>query len=1221
MISKLSKYWLFILASIWSLSFFIAYQTEFNTDYSVEVDRFQAKFTLLEKRMDSFLDDKIETLLNQGITELQSTIDNPSFNLHVYRNDSLVFWNSNLLPVSRFVDIHYPASGIVHLQNGWYYAKSVNLGNQDVVASFLIQKDYNYENDFLVNSFNPLFEFPFLANINLDDTHQNAIYSANKKFIFALGIHPQQPTSTYYSYVLLSLFLFSIITFLWALYDLNSRIKPRYFFVIPLLVLLLRYVSLVGNWTWFLEQIPSFQPNLYASSEWFPHFGAYLINCAVICFLAMSFVQGLSFLKAGKWQRVLSLVLYLFSLVFSIFIAYLYQGLVENASIPLEIDKLFSLNFHSLLALISMGILFYAYFNWLRAVYLAMKRAGWKLTFMVVFWFLTSVLYFIYEITYGNQLLFLAVWPLLINGFIIFNVIKSNGVYRFSYGVLLLFLFAIYISVNLKEFYEIKEKAERELYANQLASDQDISTEVEYVGLKKKLLQDQLIQGLLHEGNSNKRAISSFSVSDFKQNLERNYFKKFWERYEIEFYLFDVKNQALLNYNDIPSSRYSTLEAIINRHSWMSEMDSSIYYIKDYTSQYSYLIRQEFKEDGKRAGTLYCTLKSKKIPEKIGFPRLLISSEAKVFQSLENYSIAKYYDHKLVSSNGKFAYPTQDNGLIRNLKGESGMVEIDGYNHFLLQKTSSDLIVLSRQKQTTIQLLTSFSYLFCFFGLFLLIPILIQSQQRHNYWKGLSLAVRIQLVLISLVFVALVAFGWGSGTFVKEQYQVYTNELIREKIKSLEIEISQRLGDEEKLSIFKQGSSMDLMLQKLANVFVTDINLYDKRGFMLASSRSKIYNLGLVSDQMDPDAFWGMRYSKKSEFIHEEIIGNLEYLSAYIPLYSNEGKLLAYLNLQHFGQQKGFEDQIQQFLVAIMNVFILLLGLSVVLAIFVSNWVTSPLRILQQNFASIQLGKYNKPIQYDSDDEIGTLVKDYNQKIEELEMAAKQLAQNERESAWREMAKQVAHEIKNPLTPMKLSLQHLQRIYDPTDPNSKQKIDRVAASIIEQIDALAKIANEFSNFAKMPRPNEENLDLVPLLENVILVFSQEATTEINFRTNEAHIWVLADKDLMIRVFNNLIKNALQSIPSGKTGKIEVILHTEKSTLHIQIKDNGRGIPEHLRKKMFVPYFTTKSNGTGLGLAMVKQIIEMHHGNIWYESEEDLGTTFFIEMPRIIRINN
>jgi signal transduction histidine kinase len=176
-------------------------------------------------------------------------------------------------------------------------------------------------------------------------------------------------------------------------------------------------------------------------------------------------------------------------------------------------------------------------------------------------------------------------------------------------------------------------------------------------------------------------------------------------------------------------------------------------------------------------------------------------------------------------------------------------------------------------------------------------------------------------------------------------------------------------------------------------------------------------------------------------------------------------------------------------------------------------------------------------------------------------------------------------------------------------------LDKVAFSIIEQIDALTKIANEFSTFAKMPRPNETRFDLKPLIENVIEVFNEEGKVEISFTSAVHTCDVLADKDLMLRVFNNLIKNAIQSIPSDRTGLIDVSLKLQESTYLITIADNGKGIDKETQDKIFVPYFTTKGTGTGLGLAMVKQIVENHRGSIWFESTEDEGTTFFVEIPK------
>lgn len=1207
---KISKYGLIILSICFAIGFFVYYRIVFDKDYSAEMKKFQREFTSSAQELNAFVLGKKKILENYGMDSLLKKPWNESFSFHVYRNDSLIFWNNNQLPVLRFAELHYPANGIVHLQNGWYFAETVVVGKTQLVGSFLIKKDFQYENKSLRNDFNPRFLTAFKGNIVLERENAYPIFK-DKQFIFAVSPYENQPIPSISSDMLLSLLLLTLSSFLLLALRWGKKLSLAGFWLIPLCIVLLRFLSLKGNWFSFLQETTAFQPTLYASSEWFPNFGEYLINCILLlylCFVVLFRLQQLPARgKNAQWLRIVTLLVYIFSIFYCSFIGDLYKGLVENSSIPLEVNKLFTLNFYSFLATISMGILFYGYFNLMRETVMAMVKTGWKHWLIVGLWVVSSALYLLIEILYKQSMLLLVFWPLLINGLIVLDALVFKGKQYFAYGVALLFLFSVYVSVNLQEFYDIKEKQERELFANQLASDQDITTEVEYLNLAPKIREDTYLKKLLDDPNG-------AGVSEFKQAMERKFFNGFWERYEIEFFLFNADHEPVIRYKNVPGSRLSNLESIISKHSATSEIDSNIFFIKDFTSQYCYIIRQPVYAADSSKALLFCGLKSKRIPEKIGFPRLLISSNAKVFESLENYSIAKYYNGKLVSHNGKFSYPSRDAGLTRNISNISGYFNSDGYNHYLLRRTERDSVVLSRPNHSTIEFFTSFSYLFSFYGLFLLIPIYIGNRKKGNSLRTLTLAIRIQVVLIGLVFIALVAFGWGSGLFVRNQYQEYTNELIREKIRSVETEIRQHLGEEAELSITDQGSYMEYTLQKLSSVFLTDINLYDRSGYLLASSRPKVYDIGLVSEQMNPVALSQLRKHKKSEYFHQERIGNLDYLSGYIPFYGNDGNLLAYLNLQHFGQQKGFEDQIQQFLVAIMNVFILLLALSIIVAIFVSTWVTSPLRILQQNFAKVQLGKYNQPILYAASDEIGILVKDYNQKLEELAYAAQQLAQSERESAWREMAKQVAHEIKNPLTPMKLSLQQLQRVFNPGDPDSKQKLDKVANSIIDQIDALAKIANEFSNFAKMPKAHEVNLDLIPLIESVIVVFTQEASAEITFRSEVESCPVHADQDLMLRVFNNLVKNAIQAIPSDRKGKIEILLTSGEKCWIVEIRDNGVGISEDQQSKLFVPYFTTKSTGTGLGLAMVKQIVEMHGGKITFETAET-GTSFFVELRK------
>ena len=490
--------------------------------------------------------------------------------------------------------------------------------------------------------------------------------------------------------------------------------------------------------------------------------------------------------------------------------------------------------------------------------------------------------------------------------------------------------------------------------------------------------------------------------------------------------------------------------------------------------------------------------------------------------------------------------------------------------------------------------------------------MLFRTNAKGGFGTTLSLAMKIQAGLISLVFLSLLAFGWGSGVFVSTQYNQFTNDVIREKLNSVETEVSSKLVSFDQLNIYENGNYLQNLLQKFARVFFTDINMYDKDGYLLATSRPKVFNVGLVSEQMNPTAYKHIKLEEQSEFVHYESIGKLDFSSAYKPFYNSKGDLLAYINLQHFGQQREFENQIQRFLVAIINVFILLLAISIILAIVISNWLTSPLRILQESFARVKFGKHNEFISYDREDEIGALVKDYNQKLEELEFTAQQLARNERELAWREMAKQVAHEIKNPLTPMKLSIQQLLRVYDPNDPNSADKLKKVANSIIEQIDALTKIANEFSSFAKMPNPSEERVELISLINGVKQVF--EGQSAISVDSEDLELFINADKDQFVRVFNNLIKNAIQSIPSDRQGQIDIHLQQKDKKVEITIKDNGIGIDEEMQSKIFVPYFTTKGTGTGLGLAMVKQIVENHKGTIDFETVVGEGTAFTLVLP-------
>ena len=241
---------------------------------------------------------------------------------------------------------------------------------------------------------------------------------------------------------------------------------------------------------------------------------------------------------------------------------------------------------------------------------------------------------------------------------------------------------------------------------------------------------------------------------------------------------------------------------------------------------------------------------------------------------------------------------------------------------------------------------------------------------------------------------------------------------------------------------------------------------------------------------------------------------------------------------------------------------------------------------------------------------------EYNQMLSKLEASKKVLASTEKESAWREMAKQVAHEIKNPLTPMKLTLQHLLRLEREGKLEDADKLKKSLETLIHQVDALSGIASSFSTFAKMPLPNNELMNFKEVLSKVLELFKTDKRMELEFQDDSFtdQISILGDDKLFGRVISNLIINGMQAVEPGKKPHIRIWLWLTDRAVFLEISDNGKGIPLELRDKIFIPNFSTKSQGSGLGLAIAKSGVETAGGKIWYETEVGKGTTFFLTFP-------
>jgi nitrogen fixation/metabolism regulation signal transduction histidine kinase len=337
-------------------------------------------------------------------------------------------------------------------------------------------------------------------------------------------------------------------------------------------------------------------------------------------------------------------------------------------------------------------------------------------------------------------------------------------------------------------------------------------------------------------------------------------------------------------------------------------------------------------------------------------------------------------------------------------------------------------------------------------------------------------------------------------------------------------------------------------------------------------------------------------------------------VQAFFPITTINQGTLGFLRLKNGKNEGPTVEPLSDFLGTILNLYVFLFLIAGAIAIAVSRSITKPLSTLSLKFNSIKVGQKNEIINWESDDEIGSLIANYNDMVQKLDLNIELLAKTERDSAWQEMAKQVAHEIKNPLTPMKLSLQYLQSSIGRHPDRAEELIKRTSHTLLEQIDNLTEIANAFSNLASLPQADNDKIILNEVVDAVHDLFRKRDDIDIQLAEPLEEIVVFADKGHLVRILNNIVKNAIQSIPQDKAGKIDIRLYKAQNNAIISVEDNGEGIPTHLRSKIFTPKFTTKSSGSGLGLAIAKNMIESFNGHIYFDTEVGKGTTFFIEIP-------
>lgn len=479
----------------------------------------------------------------------------------------------------------------------------------------------------------------------------------------------------------------------------------------------------------------------------------------------------------------------------------------------------------------------------------------------------------------------------------------------------------------------------------------------------------------------------------------------------------------------------------------------------------------------------------------------------------------------------------------------------------------------------------------------------------------LSLRIRIFLSMIVLILIASALMALISVIQFKNEARRYHQDRLERKEYAIKEHINYVLATttypltEQNLPlIFKDK------IHELADIHNLEINIYSLNGKLLKSSKAS-FSVDDVSPPIPNYIIRLVQSSIEKRYVDIKNVDGLKNRSSYSQIKDNKFKPLGILNLPYVEDDSFYEDEIQEFLIRLSQVYAFMLLIAFALAYFLASYITKSLKTISDKINETSLNQKNEKIVIEANSrEINSLIKAYNDMVDKLEESATMLAQSEREQAWREMAKQVAHEIKNPLTPMRLTVQSFERKFNPEDPDLKQKLNDYSKTLIQQIDTMSSVASAFSNFASMPAQQNETLNVVEVVEFSLDIFNEDYLV---FESDEEEIITKMDRTQLVRIITNLVKNAIQAIPEEQVEKsIIVAVKQVENDVNITVKDNGIGIETENIEYIFEPKFTTKTSGMGLGLGIIKNIIENYKGTITFETEYGKGTTFTVSLPII-----
>jgi len=1113
----------------------------------------------------------------------------------IYENDSLQFWTDNHPAVENYMLNVCLEKRLVKLKNGYYevirHPKNAYSPFQ-LYALVLIKNNFPYENKYLKNEFNKRLRIPDGVSINDNEQNHSAQISNYQGLpIFSIDIQERVRNQfmSLLSFLSLCVSIFSLLFFLKRRFIQNQSAISilKWIASVLLAIALLSYLIFQLNILHIPGSLSYDRQNLYNL----------IITCLIALLSVWTFIvlrqELTAVIKASNnlvYFTLFIVLIFLFGYGINIFLNTIFNKSYLSSDLS---DVIFSSSLEIYLSYACVFLVMFCFVLFCETA-IHLLNITYNKAEIIIFSILAIASILIHHLS-GQADVLTAIWPgLLFSLIIVSKLLCANN--RFLYGTLIcLFIsfFIAYLSIDQKNKSDYTQRLN---IMDDLADPQDDIAEHLFKSLETKILKDKELTHLNLKKDK--------TIADIEQSVLRKYFTGYWEKYHVSVCLFDSLCTPLVQH---PQGLY-------NNNTYFDELISSklqpttcpdLYFNEQLKDKTFYLYKTPIKALSKRL-QLYIVIESKKTHTYRSFPDLLLIHSSHTANT--EYSSAVYKAGQLHSQQGRYEYPAVFSFL--DDVQDTRVFQQNGYSHLIHKTDANTIIIVSKEYTYLSDLFSTIGFIFLASStVFLLFSF--YNSYRLKYENSLSIKIQHYSAIAILILFIPVAFSTIS--LVKNQTEQQNTHNIKDKIETVSNYLNLRLTDYDSLTSTNKDY-VSYLLAQASGLFKNDITLFYSNGEYYAASLPKLFEEGLVSKKLNPVVYTGIINTGENQEVLNENIGSLTFYSSYKLIKNKTGKNLCVVNLPYFAKQSELQGQLFSYLSALLNIYILAFMIVSIGIALIANWLTRPLRLLQNQFKQIGLNRKDHSIKYDKNDEIGLLISAYNTMLVQLQQSAEMLAKSEREGAWKEMARQVAHEIKNPLTPMKLSIQHVQRLMENNPREAEEQMKKITPVLLEQIDALSHIATEFSDFWKLPPPHLEDIELNSFIQSILPLYADYPNIKIEFTACKEYANIKADKDQLLRVMNNLINNAIQALQTNEHGKITLSISKEETKFMVSVTDNGTGIDDAVKEKIFQPNFSTKSYGTGLGLAMCKRIIEQHTGTIWFESEPGKGTVFYFAIP-------